>query len=99
MQNHAKHGAPGRARVQLPKKSGEETIWFMMFMVDIRNWLMEVFSWFINQQTYLGGPILYQLVQDFFHRMYSWVSIHLSWGCSINLSGYITIILPSGKLT
>ena len=28
-------------------------------MVDITNWLLGVISWFINQQTYLGGPILY----------------------------------------
>ena len=33
--------------------------YFSGFMVDITIVFMGVISWFINQQTYLGGPILY----------------------------------------
>ena len=84
--------------VQLPKKSGEKTI-----VYDVYGRYKELVNgggFMVYKPTNISGrPHPVPTGAGFFHRMYSWVSIHLSWGCSINLSGYITIILPSGKLT
>ena len=44
----------GMGLLKLPNK------WLKM--VDITIVFMGVSSWLINQQTYLGGPILYKLV-------------------------------------